>query len=172
MTASLAQRLAGLGLHAVAGALDDLVAKATQKRWGPVDVLSHVADLETADRLREPLEQAGFPRAEHITTDDPKVGTDPALWEKRIHGSADPGRRVNLHVRVDGWPGQVFALAFRDWLRAVPAAREEYLVVKRKAETNASGLTGPDAISAYLDVKTPWFDEIYPRVLAWAERAD
>jgi DNA replication protein DnaC len=57
MTASLAQRLAGLGLHAVAGALDDVVAKATQKRWGPVDLLSHVADLETAERARRSVER-------------------------------------------------------------------------------------------------------------------
>jgi DNA replication protein DnaC len=57
MTASLAQRLAGLGLHAVADGLDDLVAKATQKRWGPVDVLSHVADLETAERARRSVER-------------------------------------------------------------------------------------------------------------------
>ena len=57
MTASLAQRLAGLGLHAVAGALDDIVAKATQKRWGPVDLLSHVADLETAERVRRSMER-------------------------------------------------------------------------------------------------------------------
>jgi len=57
MTASLAQRLAGLGLHAVAGALDDIIAKATQKRWGPVDLLSHVADLETAGRVERSLER-------------------------------------------------------------------------------------------------------------------
>jgi DNA replication protein DnaC len=57
MTASLAQRLAGLGLHAVAGALDDIIAKATQKRWGPVDLLSHVADLETAGRVQRSMER-------------------------------------------------------------------------------------------------------------------
>ncbi len=136
-----------------------------------IDLQLTVADLETADRLRDPLEQAGFPRIEHITTDDGKAGTDIALWEKRIHAAADPGRPVNLHVRVDGSPGQVFALAFRDWLRAVPEAREDYLAVKRKAEAAAAGLSDPRAIEAYLEVKTPWFDEVYPRVLAWADRS-
>ena len=34
------------------------------------------------------------------------------------------------HVRVDGWPGQRFALVFRDWLAAGSAARAEYLAVK------------------------------------------
>ncbi len=136
-----------------------------------IDLQLTVADLEAADRLRDPLEQAGFPRLEHITTDDGKAGTDIALWQKRIHTAADPGRPVNLHVRVDEWPGQVFALAFRDWLRAVPEAREEYLAVKRKAEAAAAGLSDPSAIEAYLEVKTPWFDEVYPRVLAWADRS-
>jgi dephospho-CoA kinase len=137
-----------------------------------IDLQLTVADLATADRLREPLEQAGFPRVAHIITDDGKAGADPALWEKRVHCAADPARPVNLHVQVDGWPGQVFALAFRDWLREEPAAREEYLAIKRKAEAAAAGLDGSAGIEAYLGVKTPWFDEVYPRVLAWAERAE
>lgn len=135
-----------------------------------IDIQITVADLDTADGLRDALENAGFPRLAPLT-DDPKPGTDPALWAKRIHGNADPGRRANVHLRVDGWPGQRFALAFRDWLRAEPAAREEYLAVKRKAEASAAGLVDKAAIEAYLDVKTPWFDEVYPRVPAWAEQA-
>lgn len=57
MTASLAQQLAALGLHAVGGGLDDIIAKATQKRWGAVEMLSHVADLETAERARRSVER-------------------------------------------------------------------------------------------------------------------
>lgn len=135
-----------------------------------IDVQITVSDLETADALRDALQDAGFPRGPYLT-DDPKPGTDPALWAKRIHGNADPARPANVHIRVDGRPGQRFALAFRDWLRAEPAAREEYLAVKRKAEASAAGLTGEAAIAAYIDVKTPWFEEIYPRVLSWAEQA-
>jgi DNA replication protein DnaC len=56
MTASLAQQLAALGLHAVAGALDDIIAKATQKRWGAVEVLSHLGELETIERARRSVE--------------------------------------------------------------------------------------------------------------------
>ncbi|MGF6886400.1 dephospho-CoA kinase [Nocardia sp. GAS34] len=136
-----------------------------------IDIQVTVADLAAADALREPLQDAGFPRAPYLA-DDPKPGTDPAMWAKRIHVNADPGRPANIHVRVDGWPGQVFALAFRDWLRAEPAAREEYLTIKRKAEISAAGASGEAAIEAYLAVKTPWFDEVYPRVLAWAQRAE
>lgn len=57
MTASLAKGLAALGLHAVATALDDVVAKATQKRWGPVEMLTHVAEMETAERARKSVER-------------------------------------------------------------------------------------------------------------------
>ncbi|MFI5782233.1 dephospho-CoA kinase [Nocardia sp. NPDC051570] len=133
-----------------------------------IDIQITVADLGIADALREPLEQAGFVRIVEYDHDDPKPGTDPAQWGKRIHVATDPGRRANVHVRVDGWPNQRFALAFRDWLRAEPGAREEYLAVKQKAEAAAAGLTGEAAIQTYLDIKTPWFDEAYPRVGEWA----
>ncbi len=57
MTASLARQLAGLGLHAIAGQLDDVVARATQKRWGPAEVLSHLAELEVTERARKSIER-------------------------------------------------------------------------------------------------------------------
>ncbi len=129
-----------------------------------LDLQITVADLDAADALREPLTVIGFPRVDELTTDDPKPGTDPAAWAQRMHGNADPGRAVNLHVRVDGSPGQRFALDFRDWLRADADARAEYLGVKRDAEAKAAGLSGPAATAAYLAVKGPWFDEIRSRV--------
>ena len=57
MTASLAQQLVALGLHAVGGELDDIVARATQKRWGPVELLSHIAELESSARARRSVER-------------------------------------------------------------------------------------------------------------------
>ncbi|MEV0765768.1 dephospho-CoA kinase [Nocardia sp. NPDC050435] len=124
-----------------------------------------VADLAAADGLREALAEAGFPRKQDIVADNPKPGTaDPALWAKRLHGSADPGRPANVHLRVAGSPGQRFALDFRDWLRADADARAEYLAVKREAEAKAAGLTGPAAAEAYYGVKEPWFDAAYARL--------
>ena len=65
---------------------------------------------------------------------------DPALWHKRFHASADPGRPTNVHIRVDGWPNQQFALLFVDWLIANPGAQSDYLAAKRAAEgAGASG---------------------------------
>lgn len=140
-----------------------------------LDIQVTVAELDTADALADRLAQAGFPRVEEVTADDPKplygIGgeADPSLWDKRFHASADPGRPANIHVRVDGWPGQRFALVFRDWLRADAQARDEYLGIKRAAVQAAAGETDPQAATArYVDAKTPWFDDAYHRAMQWA----
>lgn len=139
-----------------------------------LDLQITVADLAAADGLRDALGAAGFPVKAHITGDNPKpTETDPAgtnadLWAKRVHGNADPGRPANVHIRVAGSPGQRFALAFRDWLRADRAARDEYLAVKQEAEAKAANLTGEAAADAYYGIKEPWFDAAYSRALAWS----
>ncbi|AVL26359.1 dephospho-CoA kinase [Nocardia brasiliensis NBRC 14402] len=135
-----------------------------------IDLQITVADLAAADGLRDALGAAGFPVRPGVTQDNPKPtpadpeGVDNALWSKRFHQSADPGRLANVHVRVDGTPGQQFALRFRDWLRADPDARAEYLEIKRAGEAKAAGLSGSEATTAYLDVKEPWFDAAYQRL--------
>lgn len=141
-----------------------------------IDLQITVADLKTADALAEPLANGGFPRIEHITTDEPKPASgvggeaDPALWAKRLHGSADPGRPANIHVRVKDWPGQQFALVFRDWLRAEPDVRAEYLELKGRAAAAAEGQSDyAAAIAAYVDTKEPWFEVAYDRAWQWAE---
>jgi dephospho-CoA kinase len=144
-----------------------------------LDVQVTVESLVAADELADQLLPAGYPRIEHITADIAKpnarstVGRydhndDPTLWHKRIHGSADPGRPTNVHLRVDGWPDQQFALLFVDWLTANPDVRDEYLAVKRKAEQAAA----PDGdIERYLAVKEPWFLQAYRRAWDWADRS-
>ena len=122
------------------------------------------------------LLSAGYPRIDRITADESKADArstvarydhsdDASLWQKRIHGSADPGRPTYVHLRVDGWPNQQFALLFVDWLVANPAVQEEYLAVKRRAEQTASG----GGIDAYVAAKEPWFSEAYRRAWDWAD---
>ncbi|MDT5187514.1 MAG: dephospho-CoA kinase [Mycobacterium sp.] len=123
-----------------------------------VDIQITVESLDVTDDINEALANVGYPRVGHITTDTPHTD-DPALWRKRIHCAADPGRPANIHVRVDGWPGQLFALLFRDWLAANPGVQEDYLAAKRRA------LSAPD----YVEAKEPWFLDAYGRALAWAE---
>jgi dephospho-CoA kinase len=122
-----------------------------------LDIQITVASLDVADEIADPLANVGFPRVERITIDMPHTD-DSALWHKRIHCAADPGRPANIHVRVDGWPGQQFALLFRDWLKANPDVQQEYLAVKCNA------LDTPD----YVDAKEPWFADAYRRAWEWA----
>jgi dephospho-CoA kinase len=122
-----------------------------------IDIQITVASLGVADELNDPLADVGFPRLENIVADWPHT-EGPALWHKRIHCAADPGRPANIHVRVDGWPGQQFALLFRDWLAANPAVQQDYLAAKRHA------LTQPD----YPTAKEPWFADAYDRAWEWA----
>lgn len=142
-----------------------------------IDMQITVESLAVADELAEPLLAAGYPRIGRITSDVVMADArstvdrydhsdDPVLWQKRIHASADPGRPTAVHIRVDGWPGQQFALLFADWLLANPGVREEYLGVKRAAESSARG----DA-ACYAKAKEPWFPGAYPRAWEWADGA-
>lgn len=143
-----------------------------------IDIQITVESLAVADELVEPLLAAGYPRRDDITEDSAKIDArstvsqydhsdDPALWHKRYHGSADPGRPTHVHIRVDGWPGQQFALLFADWLKANPGVRKDYLAVKRAAERSAA-LAGGDS-AHYADAKEPWFLDAYRRAWEWAD---
>jgi dephospho-CoA kinase len=142
-----------------------------------IDIQVTIESLAAADELTAALRSAGYPRIDDVSSDVVKLDArstaerfdhsgDAALWRKRLHGSADPGRPTFVHLRVDGWPNQQFALLFVDWLKANPDVRDEYLSVKRDAERAAS--PGGD-IERYLAVKEPWFLEAYRRAWDWAD---
>jgi dephospho-CoA kinase len=129
-----------------------------------LDVQVGVPSLAAADDavLLERLRAAGFPRVEDVVADNGRGGDGP--WPKRFHGSADPGRVVHVHVRVVGSAGWRWALLFRDWLRADPAAREEYAAEKLRIAASGVGT------SAYAEAKEPWFDAAHDRAETWAAR--
>lgn len=122
-----------------------------------IDIQVTVASLEVADELADALLAAGYPRVDRNSADVPH-GDDHSLWRKRFHASADPGRPTNVHIRVDGWPNQQFALLSVDWLKANPGVQQEYLAAKRAA------LRTPD----YAEAKEPWFLDAYQRAGEWA----
>jgi dephospho-CoA kinase len=135
-----------------------------------IDVQVTVRSLEVADEIADALTAAGYPRIAAITTDSvhedarSTVGefdhdNDPTLWQKRIHAASDPCRPANVHVRVEGWPGQQFALLFTDWLREHPAVQSEYLSVKRDVEGSPH----------YPEAKEAWFLDSYRRAWDWAD---
>ena len=117
-----------------------------------IDVQITVASLEMADELADALRQAGYPRVDSVTADVRFAdATDSALWRKRFHASADPGRPTHIHIRVDGWPNQQFALLFVDWLNANPGVRADYAHAKRSNTTHQ------------------WFADAHRRAWAWAQ---
>ena len=137
-----------------------------------IDMQVTVASFADADALHEALTSAGYVRWP-VTPDESKPDArstvaefdhtdDESLWQKRFRASADPGRPTSVHLRVNGWPNQQFALLFVDWLTANPEARESYLAVKRAAEC-AGDMAG------YVAAKEPWFDDAYREAWAWAD---
>ena len=132
-----------------------------------IDLQVTVADLDAADALAEPLAEAGFPQVAGVSSEPPKpeygIGgeADPALWAQRLHASADPARPAHVHVRVNGWPGQRFALVLRDWLRADEHVRAEFQAAKHRARV--------DGTLNYSEALEPWFDRAYTRAWEWAD---
>lgn len=127
-----------------------------------IDIQISVDSLDEADRLRPALEGAGFPAAPAIRGDSPKpISPDPAQWQKRYHGAADPGRPAHLHLRVTGSAGWRYALLFRDWLRAAPAEAAAYEAEKRRLAAEHAQR------EAYAEAKEPWFDAALPRAERW-----
>ncbi|MGP4053450.1 dephospho-CoA kinase [Mycobacterium sp. 4D054] len=139
-----------------------------------IDVQVTVPSLEVADELAEAMRGAGYVPTS-VTSDVGKPDGPSTVaefdhsdsadrWGKRLYCSADPGRPTNVHVRVDGWPNQQFALLFVDWLKANPAAQSEYLELKQGVTAREHPTTG-----AYADAKEPWFLDNYRRAWEWAQ---
>jgi DNA replication protein DnaC len=90
---SLGEQLRAIGLRHVAGQLDDILALAAKKRWGPTQVLEHVAALEIDDRAKWSLERrlnrSHLGRFKSITDFDWN-------WPKRIDRAA-----IEAALRLD-----------------------------------------------------------------------
>ncbi|MEV6300885.1 dephospho-CoA kinase [Actinoplanes sp. NPDC051861] len=85
-----------------------------------IDLMLGVRTLDEADAFAGRLGEIGYPSRPGEWADNAH-GVPGGTWPKRMHGCADPGYRVNVHVRVTGSPGWRFALLMRDHLRAVPS---------------------------------------------------
>lgn len=57
MSLELSRQLGALGLNYVAEHLDDVVALGAKNRWGPLELLSHLADQESKARAKRSLER-------------------------------------------------------------------------------------------------------------------
>jgi DNA replication protein DnaC len=54
---SLPAQLQQIGLHTLAGEVDDFLARAIKQRWSPRQVLEHLAKTEVAERAHRSLER-------------------------------------------------------------------------------------------------------------------
>ncbi|MHB8274368.1 MAG: dephospho-CoA kinase [Dermatophilaceae bacterium] len=132
-----------------------------------IDLQVGVRRISDADapELVKALADKGFPRSvgDENNCDNGLPWIDDAtLWQKRFHGSADPGRIVHLHVRETDGPGWRSALLFRDWLRAEANERDAYAALKRQLAPSATTTT------EYTEAKGPWIVGALARADAWA----
>lgn len=128
-----------------------------------IDLMLAVPTLDEADALAGALSGAGLPRRLGEWADNAR-GVPGETWPKRMHGGADPGRAVHLHVRVTGSPGWRFALLMRDHLRAEAVAREGYAAAQQRWAAEH-----PDT-GSYAEASEPWFDAEAKAAYDWAER--
>jgi GrpB-like predicted nucleotidyltransferase (UPF0157 family) len=145
----LALRIDHIGSTAVPG----LAAK------DRIDVQVAVADLEHANPL------GGGRFVEFAPVEDhqpPGAAPDPEQWRKRLFQSAPEQRRTNVHVRLDGRANVRYALLFRDYLRAHPAAVSAYAELKRRLAAELRD------VRRYAETKDPACDLIMVAAEEWA----
>jgi GrpB-like predicted nucleotidyltransferase (UPF0157 family) len=129
-----------------------------------IDLQLTVHDLEPIERIVGPLAPLGFEfrpanDSDHVP---PWHSGDPDDWMKR-YCSKRGHPRAHLHIRALGRPNQIYALLFRDYLRAVPNAAAAYASFKRKLSTIDVD---------YVDVKDSMCDMIVVAAKDWADRTE
>lgn len=125
-----------------------------------LDLQLTVDSAEQAERLAEPLADAGFPPGDPLAG-----GQQPDDGGARLHTTADPQRPVHLRVAVQGTEQWWFALLLPQWLRAFPDERADYAALKhRLAERYAADADG----ARYTAAKESWFAQALVKVRQWA----
>jgi GrpB-like predicted nucleotidyltransferase (UPF0157 family) len=128
-----------------------------------IDVQVTVADLTAP--VERAFNRAGYQRLEAFTRDHlPPGSAGPAgEWVKWLFRPPAGQRPANIHVRISGRANQRYALLFRDYLRAQPAAALAYARVKE-----ALVKYHPNDVEAYYDVKDPVCDILIGGAEVWA----
>jgi GrpB-like predicted nucleotidyltransferase (UPF0157 family) len=116
-----------------------------------------LADAVMSTGLRAPFGLDGA--ADHVP---PAWTGDDAEWRKLFFSGEHDGGRCNVHVRVTGRANARYALLFRDYLRATPAARDAWGVFKIRLAEIA------DDIDAYVEVKDAATDVLMLAAERWA----
>jgi len=169
-----AARLTARIRHAVGSCRVDHIGSTAIENFPARDVIDlqlGIQDGADVGELSALLRKAGFPPDPGFQQDVPQLGgsdpADPAPWPEALHANADPGRAVNVHVRTLGSPGWLWALRFRDWLRADDDARADYLEAKRFL---ASASAADRSTAGYAAGKEEFFAAANFQSRAWADR--
>lgn len=125
-----------------------------------IDLQVLVPDLATTGAVADQLIEAGLVRRAGRWWDVWRDGTE---RDKQLACNADPARAVNCHIRPETSPTWRDALLLRDWLRATPAAVDEYAALKRRLAAQPH-----ESIDHYAEAKTPWINSALERADRWA----
>lgn len=117
-----------------------------------IDLLGEVGSLAAIDSARSVLEglgyrwrgESGLAGRRYLTRDNPETGA----------------RGVHLHAYASNDPAIPWHLAFRDRLRAEPAAAAAYLNEKQRCAARH-----PDDSGAYTACKRAWIDRVASEAL-------
>jgi len=117
-------------------------------------IARNVIDLQVGVQVLAEIDDAVFTGA-LADSGFPRVG-------QYLHGSADPGRIVSLHIRQIDGPAWCRALLMRDWLRARADEREAYGALKAQLAQSRT------ATAEYVQATRSWVQSAYGRADAWA----
>lgn len=130
-----------------------------------IDIQVTVANLSCMESFETRMKGAGFRQRGDIQRDVlvGLPGDSPEL-EKKYFRESNGDRRRHIHVRQQGRINHRYALLFRDYLRAIPAVRGAYEIVKKRLAE-----IFPNSIDGYLSIKDPYMDTIYTGAEHWAQ---
>ena len=121
-----------------------------------------LSDADEPEFVRA-LTDKGFPRPNDSDQDAADPGAPGvSLWATRVHGCADPGRVVRLHVREHRSPRWELDILFRDWLIANPGERGDYAHLKAALAQSEATTAG------YVAARQPWLASALERARVWA----
>ncbi|WP_188190761.1 GrpB family protein [Nonomuraea sp. SYSU D8015] len=118
-----------------------------------LDVQISVRSFEPLEAFKAPLEALGLVHR----ADNPEL-------TKRYFREAPGSRRTHVHVRELGSFSQQLPLLFRDYLRAHPAAADEFASAKRRCAAEFG-----DERQKYVAAKEPYVWEILRQADTWAQ---
>jgi GrpB-like predicted nucleotidyltransferase (UPF0157 family) len=119
-----------------------------------IDVQVSVASFEPLDAFRDPLEALGY-----------VFRPDNSERTKRYFREPPGARRTHLHVRRHGSWNEQFALLFRDYLRADPAAAARYAELKLRLARQCG-----DDRRGYVEAKVPFIWATIQQADSWAQK--